>query len=264
MTRGPGHKAASFGEKGMRLVRAWETLLLLVESPTPLNARDIHDRVHRSYPFSDQPCSVQTTREDLKTLQKSGFPLVMVDDRGEEIDPDELESVQGRLKNVRWQVRDSTRLAQLATPHHRLPTHADMIALSLCRALLHEDMTPRNYPLYRLIGDLLNELQLRLNQALRTGEPEIADLPGKIQCLGRRFIGKTVESSEWSTVATAITRRQVVTGFYRNREGDTKEVNIAPLAIWFADGRAYLLKQAARPVAAARNVCRQRFAARLH
>jgi len=242
MLRKPGQKAARFGEKGMRLVRSWETLLLLIESPTPLMAQEINAKVHRDFPFCDHPCSVQTTREDLKTLQKSGFPLVMIDEQGHEIDPDELESAQGRLKNVRWQIRDPDYTTLQGLSCYRLPNSSDLIALSLCRALLHDDMMPTGgYPLSRIINKLLSELQTRINYALRTGAPAIADLPGKIQCLGRRFVGKAVEAEAWSTIAAAISRRQVLVGEYQNREGETKQIDIAPLAVWFSDGRAYLL-----------------------
>ena len=230
----------------MRLARAWETLMLLVESPAALTAQEINRRVHRDYPFCDHPCSVQTTREDLKTLQKGGFPLVMVDDQDCEIDPEILETTHGRLKNVRWRMRENPAPDQAAAPNHRNPTQTDLITLSLCRALLHDDMLPRGYPLYRMAGRLLEALQLRLNQALRTGEPEIADLPGKIQILGRRFVGKAVEADEWATVAAAISQRQVLSGAYRNRDDETKEVLLAPLAVWFAEGRAYLLAAGAK------------------
>ena len=110
----PGQKTSRFGEKGMRLVRSWETLFLLVESPSPLTSQEIHKKIHRNYPFSDQPCAVQTTREDLKTLQKCGFPVCMLNEQGQEIDPDDMDSAQGRLKNVRWYIRDPKKLGKLS------------------------------------------------------------------------------------------------------------------------------------------------------
>jgi len=126
----PGQKTSRFGEKGMRLVRSWETMLLLVESPSPLTSQEIHQRIHRNYPFSDNQCAVQTTREDLKTLQKCGFPVCMVDEQGHEIDPDEMESSQGRLKNVRWMVRDPKKLGALRHSYHRLPATSDLVTSS--------------------------------------------------------------------------------------------------------------------------------------
>jgi len=123
----PGQKTSRFGEKGMRLVRSWETLLLLIESSNPLTAQEIHEKIHRNHPFCDHQCAVQTTREDLKTLQKCGFPICMVDDQSKEIDSDEMESCQGRLKNVRWQIRDQEKLGKLESSYHRLPSTIDLV-----------------------------------------------------------------------------------------------------------------------------------------
>ena len=124
MTGKPGQKTSRFGEKGMRLVRSWETLLLLVESPTPLTATEVNEKIHRSPQFSgpDQRCSVQTTREDLKNLQTCGFPVCRVNENGQEIDPEEMDSSQGRLKNVRWQIRDTNKLAKFEPSFHLRPT----------------------------------------------------------------------------------------------------------------------------------------------
>lgn len=236
----PGQKTSRFGEKGMRLVRSWETLLLLVESSNPLTAQEIHDKIHRNYPFCDHQCAVQTTREDLKTLQKCGFPVCMVDDQGKEIDFDEIEYCQGRLKNVRWQIRDQEQLGELENLYHRLPATLDLVTLSLSRALLN-DVIPRHYPLYRTLSKMLEELQIQTNRALRIGDTGIADLHGKVRVLGRRFVGDSVSSEEWSIMTTAIARRQVLVANYENRLGEKSRVDIAPLAVWFADGRAYLL-----------------------
>jgi len=236
----PGQKTSRFGEKGMRLARSWETLYLLVESPTPLTSLQIHEKIHRNYPFSDQQCSVQTTREDLKTLQKCGFPVCMVDENDQEVDLGEIESSQGRLKNVRWHIRDPKKLGDLRCSSHRLPATSDLVALSLCRALL-QDVVPDHYPLYRLLSKMLEELQIVTNKALRFDDSRIADLHGKIQVLGRRFVGKSVSAESWSMMTTAIARCQVLLATYENRIGEKRQVDIAPLAVWFSDGRAYVL-----------------------
>ena len=236
----PGQKTSRFGEKGMRMVRSWETLLLLVESSTPLTAQEIHDKIHRNHPFCDHQCAVQTTREDLKTLQKCGFPVCMVDDQCNEIDSDEMKFCQGRLKNVRWQIRNQEKLGELENPYHRLPATFDLVTLSLSRALLKE-MVSRQYPLYRSLSKMLDELQLQTNRALRVGDSGIADLHRKVRVLGRQFVGDGVSSEEWSIMTTAIARRQVLLADYENRIGEKRRVDIAPLAVWFADGRAYVL-----------------------
>ena len=236
----PGQKTSRFGEKGMRLVRSWETLFLLVESPSPLTSQEIHEKIHRDYPFSDNKCSVQTTREDLKTLQKCGFPVCMLGEQGQEIDFDELESAQGRLKNVRWFIRDPKKLGELRHSYHQLPSTPDLITLSLCRALL-KDVVPNQYPLYRSLTKMLSELQVLANKALRVDDSRIADLHGKVQVLGRRFVGESVSTESWSMMTTAIARRQVLFATYENRAGEKRHVDIAPLAVWFSDGRAYVL-----------------------
>lgn len=240
MTGKPGQKTSRFSEKGMRLVRSWETLLLLIESPTPLTASKIHAKIHSDYQFSDNPCSVQTTREDLKTLQKSGFPVCMVNEHGQEIDADELESAQGRLKNVHWQIRNPKKLGVLEHSSHRLPATSDLVTLSLCRALF-DDVVPKHYPLYRSLSKMLEELQVLTNKALRFGDPKIPDLHSRVQVLGRQFVGQSVSNEAWSIMTTAIARRQVLLATYENREGESRQVDIAPLAVWFSEGRAYVL-----------------------
>jgi predicted DNA-binding transcriptional regulator YafY len=236
----PGQKTSRFGEKGMRLVRSWETLLLLIESSAPLTSQEIHEKIHRNYPFCDNQCAVQTTREDLKTLQKCGFPVCMVDEHGQVIDPDSTESAKGRLKNVRWQIRDPEKLGESEHSYHRLPATLDLVTLSLSRALL-KDVLPHQYPMYRSLTKMLDELQVHANRALRIGDTGIADLHGKIRVLGRRFVGKSVPAEAWAMMTTAIARRQVLLATYENRAVEKQQVDISPLAVWFSEGRAYLL-----------------------
>lgn len=88
---------------------------------------------------------------------------------------------------------------------------------------------------------MLDELQIQTNRALRVGDTGIADLHGKVRVLGRRFVGDSSSSGEWSIMTTAIAQRQVLVADYENRMGEKSHVDIAPLAVWFADGRAYLL-----------------------
>ena len=238
-----GEKAVS--GKGMRLVRSWETLLILIDSSDPLTAEVINKRIHAdgtNLGGEGVKCSVQTTREDLKTLQECGFPVCMVDKKGQElINIYEKDSAQGVLKNVGWRIRDPRKL-NTKDPSHQLPipTTSDLVTLSLCRALLN-DVAPSQYPLYRYLSKMLEELQVQINKALRFGDPKIVDMHGKIQILGRKFVGESVSLAAWPMVTTAIARRQVLLATYENREGEKRNVDIAPLAVWFSEGRAYVL-----------------------
>lgn len=89
---------------------------------------------------------------------------------------------------------------------------------------------------------MLDELQVLTNKALRAGDADIADLQGRVQVLGRRFMGESASSSQtWSIMTTAIARRQVLLVSYSNRAGEKKKLDITPLAVWFSEGRAYVL-----------------------
>jgi hypothetical protein len=237
--RKPGQKAAIYAEKGMRLVRSWETMMLLAETSNPLSAAQINDRIHRHLP-EDYQCNVQTTRDDLKNLQKCGFPVVMIDRDDNEIILDEEQSATGKFKNVRWRLRDPSKLGEFTAPYLKLPSAADIVSLSLCRALL-KDEVPAQYPFRDSVEKMLGELQLRLNKRLRLGESVDIDLQGKVMLLGRQYVGKAVAPEEWKKITTAIARRQVIITNYENRDGDKRNVDIAPLAVWFSDGRAYVL-----------------------
>ena len=237
--RKPGQKAAIYAEKGMRLVRSWETMMLLAETSNPLSAARINERIHRHLPEGYQ-CNVQTTREDLKNLQKCGFPVIMIDRDDNEIIFDEEQSTTGKLKNVRWRLRDPSKLGEFTSPYLKLPTAADIVSLSLCRALL-KDEVPAQYPFRNSVEKMLEELQLRLNKRLRLGESVDIDLQGKVMLLGRQYVGKAVSPEEWKMITTAIARRQVLIATYENRDGAKRDVDIAPLAVWFSDGRAYVL-----------------------
>ncbi len=179
MKRKPGQKASIFAEKGMRLVRSWETMMLLAESTRPLTSKEINGRVHQDYPFLLNPCTVQTTNEDLKTLQKCGFPLCRVDQNNKEIIIDEIDSVQGKFKKTRWRLRDPSELGEFTSPYLKQPSATDIVSLSLCRALLKDEI-PSQYPFRNSVSKMLKELQLRLNKRLRQGDSVNIDLHNKI------------------------------------------------------------------------------------
>jgi len=130
--RKPGRKAAVFADKGWRLVRLWETMMLLAEHPEPMRAAAINDEIHRNYPFNlpGCKCSIQTTTEDLKTLQKCGFPVCRFNKHGEEVRPD-ADTLQGKFKNTRWGFREPAKQADLLSPWLRYPSSADIISLPL-------------------------------------------------------------------------------------------------------------------------------------
>ncbi|MBI1292485.1 hypothetical protein GC173_14795 [bacterium] len=113
MPRKPGQKATNYGCKGHRQLRSWATLLLLCEPGNPPTAAEITDRLRRRYPFDGLELSLQTTRDDLRLLRQVGFPVVPVDERGEEIDLDAFESLSGKLKNTRWALRNPSKLPVL-------------------------------------------------------------------------------------------------------------------------------------------------------
>ncbi|MDA3824127.1 MAG: WYL domain-containing protein [Bacteroidales bacterium] len=238
MERKPGQKAAIFAEKGRRLVRSWETMMLLAETTRPLTAAQINERVHQ-LEEDDQCCNIQTTREDLKTLQKSGFPVCKVDQDDNEIVEDG-ETTIGKLKNVRWRLRDPSKMGEFTSPYLRQPSASDIVSLSLCRALLKDEM-PSQFPLRQSVDKILEELQLRLNKNLRFGDSVDIDLYDKVRRLGRQYVGKSVLDSEWSTITTAIAKQQVLIADYENRAGEKRKVDIAPLAVWFSEGRSYVL-----------------------
>ena len=238
--RSPGQKAAEFSEKGWRLVRMWKVLLLLAEEKKPLSATIINELVHRDYPFNSEgcQCSIQTTIEDLKTLLNCDFPIARFDQQGLEITTDEL--TPGKFKNTTWGLRDpslaiSDRLHTLG-----LPTSAEVAGLALGRAMLGITSGGRR-PLGRYLDRLLEELQINLNRNLRHTDDFCDDLQDKIIRIGRKYVGKSVIDEYWKTLTTAIGTKKAVTGKYRNRNGEEIKAEIAPLAVWFAEGRAYLL-----------------------
>ncbi len=63
----------------------------------------------------------------------------------------------------------------------------------------------------------------------------------RIRNLGREYVGKTVSSAIWETAIHAIANHTVVEAEYTNRENEAGKGLIAPLSVWFAEGRAYLL-----------------------
>jgi len=230
---------AIFAEKGMRLVRSWETMMLLAESNKALTTQEINDMIHRHYPFSLNQCSVQTTNEDLKTLQKCGFPLCRFDQDGQEI-PFSDEPGRGRYKNTKWCLRNPSSQKEVGIPFLCQPTVSDVLSISLCRALLNDDI-PSQYPFRRTMAKVLEELQIQLFKKLRREGGADVLLHNKIRKIGREYVGKSVNTEIWETVVNAIANHKMVEAEYTNRENEVGKVVISPLSAWFAEGRAYLL-----------------------
>ncbi len=235
MKRKPGQKSSIFAQKGMRLVRSWESMIVLAESEQPLGAEQIHSRIHESYPFSMSPCSLQTTIEDLKTLQKSGFPVCRVDKNGQRIDEDAQDSIHGKFKYTKWCLFDLERMSQFSTP-----STLDVLSLSLCRAIMDTGVGD-SFVMGKYISRFLAALQIRLNRQLRGGQDEPHVFHNRILNLSRKYTGKTADYGTWKRISTAIAKNQVLTGEYENRDGEKKQIDVAPLAIWFSNGRSYML-----------------------
>lgn len=73
--RGP---AVSYGEKGWRLVRLWQTLLIVVEAERPLTVVEINGRLGLVPELREFEGKVATTRDDLWVLVRCGFPILVV------------------------------------------------------------------------------------------------------------------------------------------------------------------------------------------
>jgi len=237
----PGQKSAFYGEKGMRLVRSWKILLMLAESPEPLTVPVIHRRIHQDPDFINNECSLQTIREDLKTLHKANFPVEMINLQGETLPSDAENSGRGLHKNTRWRLSDPTQIGNFENPRHLMPTAGDVLNISLCRSLLTMEV-PGRYPLFPVLEKMLAELHCRMNQMLRRGEPAVQDLVPKILHLGKRHLSSAAEQANWNILARAIGKAEVLQGQYQNRnESSAKTIDIAPLALWIDEGRSYVL-----------------------
>jgi predicted DNA-binding transcriptional regulator YafY len=238
--RYPGQKAAEFSEKGWRLVRLWNILLLLAETKKPLSAARLNELVHQDYPFNTEgsQCSVQTTIEDLKTLVNCDFPISRFDQHGKEINSEELSP--GKFKNTTWGLRNPSHAASNCLFSLIRPTAADISSLALCRAML--GITSGGHRQLGLYLDrLLEELQINLNSRLRHADDFSNDIQERIVRIGRKYVGKSVLDEHWKTITTAIGGRKAMKGKYRNRSNETINAEIFPLAVWFAEGRSYLL-----------------------
>ena len=141
--RGP---AVSYGEKGWRFVRLWQTLFIVVEAEKPLTVQEINARLGLVPELREFEGKVATTRDDLWVLVRCGVPVRVTDERGEEIDLeqylDDESPRRGKLKNVLWSLRSGTDIGRLEDARHRKPTSAELTSLSLLRAMLREDVPP--------------------------------------------------------------------------------------------------------------------------
>ena len=75
--RGP---AVSYGEKGWRFVRLWQTLLIVVEAEQPLGVQEVNARLGLVPELREFEGKVATTRDDLWVLVRCGFPLRVTDE----------------------------------------------------------------------------------------------------------------------------------------------------------------------------------------
>lgn len=239
MSTGPGKNTTNWGSKGMRLVRTWETLLILAESGKPLQSTEIHERLASRHPFNTVELSLQTTREDLKLMRSCGFPIIMVDESGCEICVDDYDDLRGRLKNVRWALR-SPGVLHDADGRDGCPSRADILSLRLLRDLLHFFRVP-GFWLQSQIDELLAEVMIFFNERLRIQDPRASEFLGRIQHVGKEYIGEPVSSEHLSMIEAAVQRNHLVYGVYTNRDEETHRVSIAPRAIFFERGRVYCL-----------------------
>lgn len=237
-----GPKVA-FGQKGWRFVRVWETLMVLVESDHPLTVSEINSRLSDIHEFAEFRGNLKTTRDDLSVLLKCGFPLVQVDKTNEEIDPYEYEqqdNKRGKLKNVRWKLRDALDIGRIMSPMQRRPCAGDLLSLSLMRALLR-DTVPGDYKLYQHLRRMLDELQVWLNRRLVESDGSSDQWHGRLLRLGKQYSGEGPSNEMLATVLHAIERRWVMQAVYVNAAGERHEHRLAPRAVWFDEGRTFCL-----------------------
>ncbi len=143
--------------KRLRLLRGWCLLLMLAEPGPPSTAAELLERLRTRYPFDGLELSLQTTRDDLRLLAECGFPVVPLDGDGNEIDVCEFDRLTGKLKNLRWTLRDPARLDELYPEGLPRPSVADALALNLLRSSLGQ-CAPAGFWLAPTVRRLLDEV----------------------------------------------------------------------------------------------------------
>lgn len=227
-------KNARFGEKGRRLQRSWETLLLLAREDSPLNAKEINKKTHVKYPFDENKCSLQTTREDLKLLIECGFPVAMVDGNGEVINPDEFEDLRGKLKNVRYVLTDPNIILE----NINSPSSYDISTLAICRAASE---TSEKFYLKSIFLNMINVFYEKINQSLKKGTDGDCLYVKSVVEIGKKYLGLKISEEILDILFKSIARKQVLRAEYKNRNNEKKEAVFLPLRIWISDKRLYVL-----------------------
>jgi len=237
--RGP---AVSYGEKGWRLVRLWQTLLIVVEAEQPLGVQEVNARLGLVPELREFEGKVATTRDDLWVLVRCHFPLRVTDEQGDEIDLtvylDDETPRRGKLKNVRWSLRPGSDIGRLEDKRHRRPTSAELTSLSLLRALLRDDVPP-GYPLYQQLRALLENLQLWLMGHVPGADR--SQMVARFLASGKQNLGTIPRAEILTIVAQGLQTRRMLEGVYTMSPGKDVPIQVLPLAAWFREGRGFIL-----------------------
>ena len=105
--------------------------------------------------------------------------------------------MRGKFKNTRWHLRNPSKLGKFTSPYLKQPSSTDIVSLSLCSALLKDEI-PSQCPFRSFVSKMLEELQLRLNKGLQLGDSVNTDLHNKIMHLGKQYVGKFVPDESWN------------------------------------------------------------------
>lgn len=237
----PGPQAI-YGEKGWRLVRLWHTLMIIAEAEKPLTAAEINERLAVDGELRQFEGKLATTRDDLWTLVRCGFPIKLLDETGEEIDLSEyLNSETGRrgkLKKTRWAMKAGNEIGIIRGVHHRLPSSAELTTLSLLRAML-QDNVPIDYPLFRQLQVLLDQLYLWLVARFRAADR--TEMIERLMRTGRKYLRRGPGAKVLIALGEALQRERMVDCVYTMPDGNDVPMQIFPIAAWFVHGRGHLL-----------------------
>lgn len=240
----PGPKADFVGEKGWRFIRLWQTLMIVAEADRPLSVKEINALLPRSEetaPLQQYVGKLATTRDDLWLLVRCGFPLVLLEEQGEEVDLAdyrEMDSRRGRLKNTRWALRSPDDIGLLTSPHHKHPSPADLTTLALMRALLR-DHVPSGFPLFGHLRRMLESFH-QWQQGHHRGANREQMLERFVRT-GKVYLRRGPGAETLLVVAKALHQRAAVEGLYCSPGGEPFTLQIAPQAASFEDGRGFLL-----------------------
>jgi len=239
MAGGPGQNVTKFGEKGMRLVRSWTTLMILAASKQPLTAREVHDKLCQHPDFAHVEMKLQTTREDLKTLVKCQFPVAMVDDKGRELDLGDHPDLRGRLKNIRWCLRTGSAIRDLLSPPSR-PTVADVAALRVMHELLVLLRSPSEL-LRGPFADVLRELLIIYQNQMMIDEAMGSELAQKLEKLDGAFSENSELRERLLVLAKSIGRGSVVHARYHDVGSRRVDVDFAPRRFFISKGSIHVV-----------------------